>query len=1169
MGALLTVLIGWLVIAPSSAATVVVDNADPGFAVLSGAAWGSRVAPGQWATDYIGQNTSDPPGVFEWRPDLPAADQYEVAVWIPATGDDRPDNAHYIICHAGGVDDAYVNQATAEVQWVVLGTFAFAAGTTGRVTLDSSAQADTDIVADAVRFTTGPQTAPEFRAFWASTAHEGLHSLDEIDDMVSRAMQGNYNVINALILARHDTAASLYGALWNSSIVPKAPAYPPEIDPLAHLIQRAHANGLKVHGRLLPYWLCDTWPPVGNAFLSSHPEWLCVPIANMGAGPAATIPRHYWLDPGSPDVQEYLISIVRELVTNYEIDGIHWDFIRHASQDAGYPADNSYSGSGLARFHAMTGRSDTPPPTGDALWNDFRRRTIDELVRRSRAEIAAIKSNPAQPLSLTAAVAGWGAVPVNFEDSSAYRGVFQNWEKWMRMGWLDGTCPMIYLREHVGTEHDRYRGWVDAALGWRYDRHTYIGQCLYKNSMANSVIQMQYAYDQGADGTINFAYGATADNNLDGIWEADWSWYPHVSTNLFTEPASTPDMPWRGISASEGTLWGQVTDGITDDPIDDATVSVAGIPPVQTDANGYYVVTMIPAAAAGTNYAVTAEHPGYVSAFEQAAVLAGDVARLDIAFDTPLLPIIAEVTPDPAELLVGQEYLRQLSLEQGTAQPWTLVAGPPEATVSAKGWVSGWVPSESQDGQLIDFTVRAENSAGSDEESWQVLVAIPPPCEPLTITDFEGYASGTRVLFQYPRYSGSTDEDLESEPNVAEVTDEVAAFSGASCYKVQWQLIDTEPHRWMRLTTHNGAYVPNPTVRLDHRIRVRLRVDAGRFRLAVGIRETETTADVGDDGGTAGTIEWIGAASDIDGAPQGVLVEPMPGVWQTFIFDPLTDPIHGFSGDGTLSTTTNKGVFEHLAFAVVDTVGPFTVYVDDVELLCDSPLPADIILESRDALGDLTPPPTYTEDGAWANSSIKSAAPGMTGTGSRFITYDVPNAGTDNATFLPTVEVAGLYGVFVTWANGANCYDAKYTVRHHHGDTVQLVDQISGGAPEPANYDEWIPLGEYWLAAGQSVDSASVNVSEETVSGRPSTVWNLRVYADGLRLEFVEPWPDGDYTGEGNVDLGDYAYWLDCMVGPTVGYDAPRCHVFDSDLDNDVDLADFVEFLRVFDGLEP
>lgn len=226
--------------------------------------------------------------------------------------------------------------------------------------------------------------------------------------------------------------------------------------------------------------------------------------------------------------------------------------------------------------------------------------------------------------------------------------------------------------------------------------------------------------------------------------------------------------------------------------------------------------------------------------------------------------------------------------------------------------------------------------------------------------------------------------------------------------------------------------------------------------------------------------------------------------------------------------------------------------------------PADIIVESRDAAGAVTPAPAYVEVGAWANSSIKSAAPGLVGTGSRFITYEVPNSGTENATFVPSVVTPAKYEVFVTWANGANCYDALYTVRHYRGQTQMLVDQIPSGAPEPANYDTWISLGQYWFAAGQSVDGASVNVSEETVSGRPSATWNYRVYTDGLKLAFVAWWPSGDANGDGHVDLDDFAVLPACVTGPDVHYGDPACEAFDLDLDGDVDLFDLAGFQRAF-----
>ncbi len=1154
-----------LAVFPVEAATVIIDNADSGFSVLNGTSWTSTTAPGQWFTDCISQNTSDVVGQVEWRPDIPTSGQYEVAVWIPATPNVRPADATYTVHHADGTAQFTIDQNATAVQWVVLGAFNFNIGNAGYVTLNSTAQPDTRIVADAVKFSTGSQMAPEFRAFWASTGHEGLENVDQIDDMVSRAMQGNYNVINALIMYKQDTGGSLHGALWNSSILPKATAYPPEIDPLAHLIERAHANGLKVHGRLIPYTVSQAWPPAGNTILAANPQWLCSVHNDMGKGPSL-VSDYYFLDPGSPEVQEYIISIVRELVTNYEIDGIHWDFIRHLRADSGYPSDNTYSNSTLARFRAITGRSDIPVPGGDAEWDDFRRRTIDELVLRSRAEIASIRTNPVQPVSLTAAVAGWGAAAADFENTSAFKSVFQNWEKWMRLGWLDGACPMIYLADHIPDQQTLQRAWVERAIGWRYQRHMYIGQCLYRNSMPNSIIQMQYGYDQGADGSINFAYGLTVDNDLDGNPETDWTWYPYLAENLFNEPAPIPELTWRTAAAEEGTIWGRITDEITGNPIDDATVTVSGQQPVQTDGNGYYVATMIPTAAGGTSYQITAEHYGYISTSGLATVLAGDVVRLDMGFDTSLPPVIAAVDPGPQAILVDHEHVRQLTLQQGTAQPWTLIEGPPRATISPRGFVSGWVATQGDVGEVIGFTARAENPHGSDEVSWQVTVEEPPPCQEMILADFEGYANGTEVLFRSPRYSGSTKQYLETTPDEAEVTDEVSPFNGSACYKVNWQFLDSNPSNWLRLTTSNAPYIPNPTLELDQAVRVRMRVDEGRFRLALGIRETGTAANTGADGGTVGDIEWVGASAVINDVPQGILVEPMPGVWQTVTFNPLTDPLAGMTGDGVLTGFYNKGTLEQLAFTAVDTAGPFTVYLDGIELLCDVPPTPEHICESRDVTGDVTLPPVYTEYGAWTNSTIKSSVSGLTGTGSRFINYELPNTGTDNATFVPHIDTPGKYEVFTTWAAGANCYDAKYTMRHYHGQTVQLVDQISTGAPEPTNCNRWISLGEYWFTAGQNADTASINVSEETVSGKPSPGWGNRVYADAVKLTLLEPWPDGDYTGEGDIDLKDFAYWSSCTTGPAKPYDIPRCRLFDFDLDNDIDLTDFAHYLLNFNA---
>lgn len=475
-----------------------------------------------------------------------------------------------------------------------------------------------------------PTAAQEFRAVWADAFSVGFKSTSQINDLVSRCLAGRYNVIIAEVLAFHDTTGGGHGAYWNSAIVPKALDISGGIDPLAVLTTQSHAAGLQVHAWIVPYRVSSAWPPAGNALLAAHPEWLMVPQAAMGGGPA-TVGGYYTLDPGSPDAQEYLTGIVQELVTNYPIDGINLDYIRYVQTDAGYPAVTSYPYSSLERFRERTGFVGTPAFSGNTAWNDFRRATIEEYVRRLRAEIPAIP-NPRQPLWLTADLIAFGNAPANFNSSDAYN-LFQNWRQWMEFGYLDAGIPMNYKREHIAQQATWYRNWVNASLNWSYARHMMAGQGNYLNTKANSVTQMAYALNAGVDGCVNFSYDATADENTNGTPEADWNWYPYVGANLYSTTAAVPTLPWRNpATATEGTLWGRVYDGDNNAPIDGASVSFAGRPAVLTDGNGYFTVTLVPAAAGGSAYTLTVTVSGCSTAnVASVVVFAGDITRRDVA----------------------------------------------------------------------------------------------------------------------------------------------------------------------------------------------------------------------------------------------------------------------------------------------------------------------------------------------------------------------------------------------------------------------------------------------------------------------------------------------------------------------------------------------------------
>jgi hypothetical protein len=207
----------------------------------------------------------------------------------------------------------------------------------------------------------------------------------------------------------------------------------------------------------------------------------------------------------------------------------------------------------------------------------------------------------------------WGDAPSNFESTSAWAR-FQNWREWMDEGYLDAGIPMTYYDYDVYPSW--YRNWVDQELLWRYDRHLFVGPGIYLNSYANSVVEIDYALNAGADGICTYSYASTSGSRA---WE---DWYPYVGGTAFADSAEPPSMPWRDPNtATEGYVYGRVTDGLTGEPIDDATVEVNGFPVVQTDGNGFFVITELSAGPDGTPVPIGANHDDYVEEALRPAVL--------------------------------------------------------------------------------------------------------------------------------------------------------------------------------------------------------------------------------------------------------------------------------------------------------------------------------------------------------------------------------------------------------------------------------------------------------------------------------------------------------------------------------------------------------------------
>jgi uncharacterized lipoprotein YddW (UPF0748 family) len=637
--------------------------------------------------------------------------------------------------------------------------------------------------------------AQEFRAAWADVFHSGMGSSSEVDTMISTLVSGHYNAVIVQVLAYMDNSSASHGAYWKSSILPWSSHVTSGFDPLGYLCTQAHANGIEIHAWLggsagAMYRVSTSFPPSGNTTLASHPEWFIAPLASSQTNAPVIIDGIYALDMGSPDVQEYIVSIVRELVTNYPIDGINWDDeLNGAGYTAGfgYPAYNqtNYAKSGLARYRINTGVTGTPSNT-DTAWSDYRRRYKNELMARVQAEIQSIKTNPRQPLRHTSAVLAYSPVPssCNFTGSVPYT-YFCDWAAMLRNGWIDAAVPQFY-------SSSTFSNWSSLSFScWQQNRQVFPGIGAYLQTDSTIAGEITYTRGLGLKGNSIYSY-AVANNSAP--YNGDW--WAYAVANVYPDVVSTPTMPWRNpATATEGIVWGRVKDDSLGTYVDDATVTVTGGPTVKTDGNGYYVATLVPATAGGTSHLTSASKSGATPQSTNAIALAGDVARYDLVLN-------AGIPAPPSNLTATALSVSQIKLtwtDRATNETAYVVGrsassgGPYTDIVSLPPNSTSYTNSSLAPSTTYYYVVRATNSAGSSVNCSEAnartftnsapVITVQPQNQTIVVSNaatFSVTATGSTPLSYQWRYNGNPISGATS--NIFAVN--AARYSDAGLYSV-------------------------------------------------------------------------------------------------------------------------------------------------------------------------------------------------------------------------------------------------------------------------------------------------------------------------------------------------------------------------------------------------
>lgn len=287
----------------------------------------------------------------------------------------------------------------------------------------------------------------------------------------------------------------------------------PGYDPLQFAIQETHRRGMELHAWVVtvPAFKTAVAQKMGKrALIKTHPELL------------RKHADQYYLDPGLPGSGDYLTTLCREIVSRYDIDGIHFDYIR-------YP-ENPETFSDAASFKKYGKGKDK---------RTWRRDNITRMVRQAYTAIKALKPwvrVSCSPVGKYNDVSRYSA-----RGWSAYGTVYQDAQGWLREGIMDMLLPMMYFQ----GDH-----FYPFAADWQehsYGRTVAPGLGIYFLSPKEKdwdwgIIQRELCYLRhlGLGGQAYFRSQFLTDNHK-GI-------YDYLQQDFYPYPALLPPMTWQSQS---------------------------------------------------------------------------------------------------------------------------------------------------------------------------------------------------------------------------------------------------------------------------------------------------------------------------------------------------------------------------------------------------------------------------------------------------------------------------------------------------------------------------------------------------------------------------------------------------------------------------------------------
>ncbi len=316
-------------------------------------------------------------------------------------------------------------------------------------------------------------------------------------------------------------------ALYQSSIEPwsyyltgaQGMAPNPVWDPLQFAIDEAHKRGMELHAWFNPYRAIKkvgAYSIAPGHVSQVHPEWT-MQFALSGGG------YEKLLDPGIPEVRDYDLSVIMDVVRRYDVDGIHWD-------------DYFYSYSGISNQDSASWRLYN---RGFSNIADWRRDNVNLLVQAVHDSIQAVK--PWVKFGISPFGIWKNGIPSGISGMSAYDDIYCDAVTWMSHRWLDYLSPQLYWAFGGGQDYGKLMPWWSLM---RNGRHLYPGQAAYRIKDVNwgsSELPNQIRLDR----TNGYAQGSLFFRAAYGVVDNPKGFADSLKNDLYKYPAIMPAMTWK------------------------------------------------------------------------------------------------------------------------------------------------------------------------------------------------------------------------------------------------------------------------------------------------------------------------------------------------------------------------------------------------------------------------------------------------------------------------------------------------------------------------------------------------------------------------------------------------------------------------------------------------